>query len=252
MSHREDVIRRANDEYSRVLEGCKTTRDEIVRQQRATLASIPEARAAYERYERVLADLSQKFSQGEETAARDLGAAEEQARRVQFEAESAALETWKKTTEAAETTRRDGLASADRVYEEAYQAATRLVLSEQDAAIGRARAARESAQRACHGECDRKVEDAWRAYQSDIDKARESAIAAIEQARQGQSEQHGKAVESFEKDRAAAEESLRAALAAHPLAKSFIEAFTVRLTEAEARCEQDKQAVLDRMRRELD
>jgi len=251
MSRRDEIIQRANNAFNRVVEQCNSTLDEIRRQQQTALSTIPEARTAFETYQRRIDAAASARIQREQDLAQVRASAEEKAQRDQFDAQTAALTKWRTSTDAAEQTRADAVRDANRAYDAAFTAAMHLVLNHRDAAISRTRNVRDDAITAAQQAFERDKAKASTANESETAAAQDSAIKAISDARAIELEGQAQATVERERAQSAAGQALTSALAGIPLAAAIQEAFAGRLKNAEAKCEADKSDVLSRMRQEL-
>ena len=251
MPRRQEIIQRASDDYNRALARCGAIRAEVLAQERAALSTLPAIKEALEAHDVAIADAERQYEETVTASQQILATAESDAVTEQTDLETAAIQALQQATDDIDVTRREAIDAAKQEYERAYRAATTLVGPERDAGLTDARSARNESITAAEREYGAARRAAQSAHQKAMNDAREGAITAIEKVRRGQ--QRAAAAASLEHDRARekAEEALRDALAAEPLAASIREAFQLRLQQVDVECEREKAEVLQRMQEAL-
>ncbi|MGE3277202.1 MAG: hypothetical protein AB7O67_18970 [Vicinamibacterales bacterium] len=251
MSRRQEIIRRANEEFSGVLQRGAALRGELERQRKDALAAVPVAKAALRKHDAARTAAFTDYTRALKAAAADAAATEDDAGVIQADGEAAATDKWRDSVAAAEERRAEALVDARRDYAEAYRLAAELTGPERDKKVAAARAARESAERSAERAYRRDTDAAWASYQRASSAARDKAVAAVERARLKQAQAEARAAEALVRAQEAARQALDAALADDPAAAAIVAGFESRLEQVEAQLERDKADVLARMKRDL-
>jgi hypothetical protein len=247
MSRREEIQRRANEEFNEVLARCDAIRAELVSQQRAALAAAP----AYAEYERAIAAAYDAYRIEIAVSEEELVELESEAIGSQQFTDAEAATAWQAATEHATSVRAAALAKTLTDYNEAYNTASRLTGTARDMAMAAARRAHEQTVNTAEAAYLQSTDAAWRAFVAASDRAREGAIHAIEKAREKQRVSVEKAARTHETAQERARVALNRAIADDPSMRTINGAFEERLAEAQRRCEAEKADVLARMRRDL-
>jgi hypothetical protein len=248
---REEIFRRASEEYGRVAARCEANRAEVARQERAALCHLPVVKAAFDAYDQALAAAELQYEDALTVSQDAASVAESDALSAQADAENAALALWQQTTDDLDSAHSLAKDNAKQDYDAAYHDAMALVGPERDARLAEARAARDAAMKSAERDHRRNKALAWSTYQKTLNDARETAISVIEKARGQQQRAAERAGLARARALEVAETALRQDLAAEPLAASIQEAFRLRLQQVELDCEREKTEVLERMQRDL-
>lgn len=251
MSRRQEIIRRANEEYSAALSRGAALRKELLRQRQAALAAVPAAKAALRRHDAAMAAAYDAYASKLRELAEETETATAGAQEAQAEAELAATEKWRDSVSGAEEGRRAAQAAAASDYDEAYATAAGATGTTRDSRLAAARNQRDAAVRAADRNYRRDLDTAWASYQRASTAAREKAIAVVDRARQKQAAAEAKAAEILRRAQEAARLSLTAALDQDPESAAIADSFESRLEQAEARMEHEKADVLARLKRDL-
>jgi hypothetical protein len=252
VSRREEIQRRANEEFAEVLERCRDIRDELLHQQRVALGDVPAAAAALTAYEDAIARAFDVYRRALDDSERELAQQEGEAFGDHFSGDEVAGASWRDATQHAIAERAQALTQASEAHTAAHNLATALVGTERDRAIRAARREYEQASMRAEQKYVQDTDAAWRTFHQSTTTAREDAIAQIERARTSHRTRSEQAAFAHERAKDDATRALNAALEADTRARFIRRAFASRLEEAERTCEAEKQDVLTRMRRDLD
>jgi hypothetical protein len=248
---RGEIITAANTRFAALLQECAQAHDEASRQLRQALAMLPDARFALDDYERACAAAWKAFDDEASEAVSADPELEQRARQAQFDADSTALDEWRRATEAVQTRRSDDINAAEAAYTAAYNAASRSGIDRRPEAIATARRTRDAMISQCEHACHGALETARQTYDTAVAASREAAIAAIEDGRARALAASANRTQSLEDGLRRASDSLSESLGRVPLAASVVEAHELRLKSIEEDCEARKAAILAAMRRDL-
>jgi hypothetical protein len=251
MSRRQEIVQRAADEVARITARFQSTRAEIIRQQRSAVASMPDAAAALDDCEQALTAAFDIYESAVSRARARRLSVEEKANDSVGAGEIAATESWRQSTDAAEAARREAIDAAGRMYEGACSDAMRVAWNLRDEKLAAARSERDAALAKAARQYHAAAQGAWLVYQEASAAAREGAIATIAAARDAEDEELRNAAAAQTAARDRAEQALAMALATEPVAAAVLEAFRLRLREAEIQCDAEKASTLEQMKREL-
>lgn len=243
---------RAGAELQAAGDRFRALREEILRQQRDVLSTnSPAARAAIEKFE---AAETAAFARREDAVAQADGAvvdAEFKATAARFAADEATSAEWRDAGDRTALTRQQDTADAEAVFDEAFRNAQQVAGAAHDQAIKSARARRDKEIAAIDAVFKRETDANWRKFERASADNREAEIAAFESARAKQAAAIDAAMAAHEAATAKLSQALDHALAADPLAAAIREAFRLRMEQAEAAVEIEKQDILDRMKADL-
>jgi hypothetical protein len=253
MSRRSEIIQRANAEYQAAVNRGQELHEEILRQQADVLShNSAAAKTAMAAYEASIADAFTDYQLALSESEQELVAAELEASSMQSQAEQSALEIWSAARDAADNTRLASRQAAEDAYSAAYFQASRQPGAQKDQAIAGARKRRDDGLQAAEDAFLNATTNAWHRYEESRSGARESAIASIDKARATQAKAAEKAANTHERVQLKSREALQKAIASDPTASAIEEAFRIRLAEADAQTEREKQDIIDRMKADLD
>ena len=252
MSRREEIIERAQAELQAASDRFRSLREEILRQQRDVLStSSPAAKAAIEKFEAADAAAFEKRQAAIDDANGVVVDAEFKATSARFAADQASSAAFQEASDRAALKRQRDSEDAEAEFDEAFRNATQLVGAAEDKAIKSARARRDEKIAAIEETFRRSTDDIFETFQQSSADNREREIAAFETARAKQASAIEDATAAQDAAKAKADQAFDKALAADPLASSIREAFRLRMEEAEASSEREKQDILDRMKADL-
>ncbi len=252
MSRRNEIIQRAQAEFQAAIDRFRLLHEEILRQQRDVLiTNSPAARAALDKFEAAIAGAFDAFQQSQDDANHASIDAEGAASANRFDAEQAANQEWRSANDDATQQRTSAVEDAEDKFNLAFNAAQSVSGAGRERAIASARKTRDGEIRKADREFTDKTDAAWRAFEQALADAREGEISAFKKARAKQAAAVEKAAAAQDLARAKADSALGKALSGDPLAASIRDAFQLRLAEAGAATEREKQDILDRMTADL-
>lgn len=253
MSRRSEIMQRAQHELQAAIDRFTVLREEILTQQRDVLTTnIPALKTALDVFEKALADAFAVHQQGVGAADAAVADAEVEASAARFAAEQDADANWRDANDKASLKRQLALQRAEDDFNEAFDDAQKVTGAGRERAVKSARAKRDAVVAGAERTCALETDAAWQTLQEDQAGAREKEIATFEKARAVQADAADKAADTHDAARAKAGKALEKVIAADPVAASIREAFRLRLEEAEAATEREKQDVIDRMKADLE
>lgn len=252
MPARQEIIRRANQDYDAVIERCRRQQEQLDADRSAALAAIPAAKQAIGTYIAAMADADAAFARIKTNVGADLENAEAKARRDSFETVQQAGRDLQDTDAYAKL--RDVQRQAEQEYTDRLEEIDRIVptLDERERARRKARQARETALAKADRDFRAAMEEAQQTYDRKCRAAQDKEIAGVGEARAKAEATTQTATREHDKSRQAAMAGLTAALSAIPAAATIMQTFSDRQRALDDACAQEKARILAQMKQDLD
>jgi colicin import membrane protein len=251
MASDKEIRERAMDEFRMALEVCDIRRNGILEARTEALNAIPAGRAALQVYSDAARAADAALAAEEEQIPVDVQAAEIAAHTRHNDDNIAVMATLQEDNDTAHQDYQAAVEEIERVYSEAFNAASHMVGAAADQARKAARAARQKDLNAAERARTKALNAAGSKYQKALVKNNETMIATVAGAQTAGVAARAAAEAKRDKALRAASTALAKALAADTACASVEKDFQGRLRTADQQCEEEKASVWQRMNRDL-